>query len=157
MLYNPFEPLTRHTWQDFLEKGYRDFVLQRLEWPDISKGKGFLLSPYSTLEKAHLHAAELGAKEGKALQIPVDINKIQQLLAVNSGYRVFVNRFYEENWDKRMLRVYQGRIINYLRSNTNFKRKDPIDILFTLEHGRVWALISDGKTTKKFKAIDLIS
>ncbi|UXD70775.1 hypothetical protein MUK51_05670 [Sphingobacterium faecium] len=56
-----------------------------------------------------------------------------------------------------MLRVYQGRIINYLRSNTNFKRKDPIDILFTLEHGRVWALISDGKTTKKVKAIDLIS
>ncbi|UZJ64276.1 hypothetical protein OKW96_18135 [Sphingobacterium sp. KU25419] len=157
MLYNPFEPLTRHTWQDFLEKGYRDFVLQRLEWPDISKGKGFLLCPYSTPEQAHLHAAELGAKEGKAVQIPVDLNKIQQLLEVNSGYRVFINRFHEEHWDKRMLRVYQDRIINYLRSNTNFKRKDPIDILFTLEHGRVWALISDGKTKKKVKAIELIS
>ncbi|HCU46064.1 MAG TPA: hypothetical protein DF610_15520, partial [Sphingobacterium sp.] len=63
----------------------------------------------------------------------------------------------EEKWDKRMLRMYESKIVGYLRNQTTFKRKDPIDILFTLEHGRVWAIITDGKTQKKVRAIELIS
>ncbi|HCU46063.1 MAG TPA: hypothetical protein DF610_15515, partial [Sphingobacterium sp.] len=64
MLYNTFEQLTRATFQEFLEQGYRDFVMQRFEWPDVTKGTGFLLSPYWSAEEAHAHAAELGPKEG---------------------------------------------------------------------------------------------
>jgi len=157
MLYNPFEQLTRATFQEFLEQGYRDFVLQRFEWPDVVKGTGFLLSPYWSAEEAHTHAAELDPKEGKAIQIPADALNIQQLLETNSGYRIFNNRFREEKWDKRMLRMYESKIVGYLRNQTTFKRNDPIDILFTLEHGRVWAIITDGKTQKKVRAIDLIS
>lgn len=56
-----------------------------------------------------------------------------------------------------MLRMYESKIVGYLRNQTTFKRKDPIDILFTLEHGRVWAIITDGKTQKKVRAIELIS
>ncbi|WP_400263272.1 hypothetical protein ACFX5U_09540 [Sphingobacterium sp. SG20118] len=157
MLYNPFEQLTRSNFQDLLEQGYRDFVLQRFEWPDLNKGSGFMLLPYWTAEEAHAHAAELGPKEGKAIRIPADARSIQQMLEVNSGYRIFINLFREEKWNKRMLRMYEGKIINYLRSNTTFKRKNPIDILFTLEHGRVWAVITDGNTQKKVRAIELIA
>lgn len=156
MLYNPFEPLTRSSFQQFVEQGYRDFVLQRFEWPDVVKGTGFLLSPYRKAVEAHAHAAELGPKEGKAIQIPADAHRIQQLLETNSAYRIFNNRLREENWDRRMLRMYESKIVSYLRSQTTFKRKNPIDILFTLEHGRAWAIISDGQTQKKVKAIDLI-
>lgn len=157
MLYNPFEQLSHSSFQELLDKGYRDFVLQRFEWPDISKGSGFLLSPYWKTEEAQEHAAQLNPKEGKAVSIPADTLHIHQLLASNSSYRIFINRFYEERWNKRMLLMYENKIINYLRSKTTFKRKDPIDILFTLEHGRVWAIISNGNTKKKVSAFELLS
>lgn len=156
MLYNPFEQLTRSIFHELVDQGFRDFVLQRFEWPDVNTGKGFMLTPYSTQEQADLHAAELGLKEGRAIQIPADAHRIQQLLAIDSGYIIFINRFCEEKWDKRMLRIYQHKIVNYLRNDTRFKRKDPIDIFFTLEYGRVWAIISDGKNQKKVRVIELI-
>jgi hypothetical protein len=115
MLYNPFEQLTLPTFRSFLEQGYCYFVLQRFGWPDVSSGRGFLLSRYWT-EEVHAHASELGLKEVKAIQIPTDVHSVQQLLEINSVYRIFINRFWQEEWDKHMLCAYKNNIVNYLRS-----------------------------------------
>ncbi|MGJ1225409.1 hypothetical protein ACR78H_07720 [Sphingobacterium siyangense] len=47
----------------------------------------------------------LGATEGRALQLPQDAHKIESLLETGSGYRIFLNRIKDENWDKRMLKL----------------------------------------------------
>jgi hypothetical protein len=133
-----------------------DFVLQRFEWPDVKEKAGFLLTPYDDKQAADQHAHQLGAKEGRALQLPQDADKIESLLATGSGYRIFLNRIKEENWDKRMLKLYEKNIVNYLRTKTRFQRKNPIDILFSLEYGRVVAIITDGQTQKKVFAIDIL-
>jgi len=78
----------------------------------ILKGTGFLLSPYWSAEKAHAHAAGLGPKEGKAIQILADPQGIQQLLQTNSGYCIFNNHFHEEEMGNRM---YETKIVGSLR------------------------------------------
>ncbi|WP_312192649.1 hypothetical protein [Sphingobacterium sp.] len=156
MLYNPFEQVTKSSFRELVGSGYADFVLQRFEWPDVKEKAGFLLTPYDDKEGADQHAHQLGAKEGRALQLPQDADKIESLLATGSGYRIFLNRIKDENWDKRMLKLYEKNIVNYLRTKTRFQRKNPIDILFSLEYGRVVATISDGQTQKKVFAIDIL-
>ncbi|WP_293925647.1 hypothetical protein [Sphingobacterium sp. UBA6320] len=59
MLYNPFEQRTRSTFQEFLEQGYRDFVLQRFEWTNISKVNGLMLLLFFIAEKTHAKYAYL--------------------------------------------------------------------------------------------------
>ena len=156
MLYNPFEQVTKSSFRELVESGYADFVLQRFEWPDVKEKTGFLLTPYDDKENADQHAHQLGAKEGRALQLPQDADKIESLLETGSGYRIFLNRFKEESWDKRMLKLYEKNIVNYLRTKTRFQRKNPIDILFSLAYGRVVATITDGQTKKKVFAIEIL-
>ncbi|MGF7028933.1 hypothetical protein [Sphingobacterium sp. HSC-15S19] len=156
MLYNPFEQVTKTSFSELIEAGYTDFVLQRFEWPDVKANTGFLLTPYDDSEEAKAHAHHLAVKEGKALQIPEDAEKIDQMLTMGSGYRIFLNQIKEENWDKRMLKMYEKHIVNFLRTKTRFQRKNPIDILFSLEYGRVVAAITDGQTKKKVPAIELL-
>jgi len=156
MLYIPFEQLTSNLFHDLIARGYKDFVLQKFEWPSVKNGKGFLLSAYENKENADEHAFELDIKEGKALHIPQDFEKIEKLLEVNSGYRIFLNKIRDADWEKRMLKYYRVNIVNYLRFNTQFKRKDPVDILFTLEHGRVKAVIDSVGIRKEVNAFELI-
>ncbi|WP_153848425.1 hypothetical protein [Sphingobacterium paramultivorum] len=156
MLYNPFEPVTKDLFNELVESGYDYFVLQRLNWPGIKENTGFLLTPYDEQKQAEEHAFHLGAKEGKSVRIPDDIEKIDSLLLVGSGYRIFLNRIKDENWESRMKKFYEKNIINYLRTKTRFKRTDHIDIYFRLEHGRVIAEITNGETKKNVPAIDLL-
>ncbi|NGM72846.1 hypothetical protein [Sphingobacterium sp. SGL-16] len=156
MLYVPFEQLTHKLFNDLITRGYKDYVLQKFDWPGVNHGKGFLLSAYENKERANQHAVELDVKEGKALHLPEDFEKIEKLLEVNSGYRIFLNKIRDLDWEKRMLKYYKVNIVNYLRFNTRFKRKDPVDILFTLEHGRVKAVIESAGLRKEVKAYDLI-
>lgn len=156
MLYIPFEQVTLNLFHDMVSRGYKDFVLQKFEWPGVVQGKGFLLSAYENKEQANEHVVELDIKEGKALHIPEDIENIEKLLEVNSGYRIFLNKLRDQDWEKRMLKYYKVNIVNYLRFNTRFKRKDPVDILFTLEFGRVKAVIESAGIRKEVKAFDLI-
>lgn len=156
MLYNPFEPVTKNLFNELVESGYENFVLQRFNWPDIKEKTRFLLTPYDEQKQAEDHAFHLGAKEGKALRIPDDIEKIDSLLKVGSGYRIFLNRIKDETWESRMKKFYEKSIINYLRTKTRFKRTDHIDIYFSLEYGRVIAEITNGETKKKVPAIDLL-
>lgn len=156
MLYIPFEQITLKLYQDLFARGYNDFVLQKFEWPGVNHGKGFLLSAYENKDHALVHALKLDIKEGKVLHILDDFEKIEKLLKVNSGYRIFLNKIKNIDWEKRMLKHYNLNIINYLRSNTKFKRTDKIDILFTLEYGRVKAVIESNGTRKEVNAYDLI-
>lgn len=155
-MYIPFEQVTVALYGELQERGYTIFVLQRFVWPSVGQGKGFMLSAYADRGEAEAHAAALDPKEGKLLTAADDDDKIQALLQVNSGYRLFLNKLKDTDWNKRMLKWYQSNIVQYLRSKTRFKRTDPIDILFTIEDGRVWATISSGDSSKKVAAIDLI-
>lgn len=155
-MYIPFEQVTITLLHELVMRGYKDFVLQRFEWPSVIKGKGFMLSAYADRQQAQEHAAQLGAKEGKVVSLPEDASKITDLLHLDSGYRVFLNKIREEDWNKRMLKWYQKNIVYYLQTKTRFKRADALQILFTFEHGRVWAEISNGPVKKKVSAIELI-
>lgn len=100
MLYNSFEQVNKSFFSEPVGSGYADFVLQRFEWPDVKEKAGFLLTTYDDKEAADQHSHQLGAKEGRALQLPQDAAKIESLLAKGSDYRIFPNRINEENWDK---------------------------------------------------------
>ncbi len=156
MLYNPFEPVTKGLFKDLIEQGYSAFVLQRLEWPGVKEKTGFLLTPYDEKKQADEHAFHLNPKEGKALYILEDMDKIDSLLTTGSGFRIFLNRIKDENWEARMKKFYEKNIIHYLRTKTRFKRTDHIDIYFSLENGRVMAEITNGETKKKISALDLL-
>lgn len=156
MLYNPFAPVTKDTFRELVESGYSLFVLQRFEWPGVKEKSGFLLTPYDEQEQAEIHTNHLVIKEGKLIRMPEDAEKVNVLLTTGSGYRIFLNQIREDNWDKRMLKMYEKSIVNFLRTKTKFQRKNPIDITFTLEYGRVFAIITDGQTTKKVAALELL-
>ena len=156
MLYIPFEQVTLNLYHDLINRGYKIFVIQKFNWPSILPGKGYLLSAYGNLELAEEHVAELEYKEGKLLQLPEDFEKIELLLEVNSGYRIFLNKIKDADWKKRMLKYYKVNIVNYLRFNTSFKRSDPIEIFFTLNYGRVKAVIESNGTKKEVNAFELI-
>lgn len=157
MMCIPFEQVNIQLFQDLVERGYKDYVLQRIQWPSIDNGKGFLISAYTDERIAQEHAFHLDDKEGKAVHIPNDIHKIEKLLEVNSGYRIFLNKIKDTNWEKRMLKFYKTNIVNYLRFKTRFTSKDPVDILFTLDYGRVKALIESAGVRKEVIAYDLIN
>jgi len=71
----------------------------------------------------------------------------QNLIALqNEGYTYLLRKAGEE----------AQNVINYLRTNTRFKRTDTIDVFFTIESGRVWATISSSNTSLKVPAIDII-
>ncbi len=157
MLYNPFEPVTLSLFDELVESGYDYFVLQRFNWPGVKEKTGFLLTPYDDRKNAEEHVFYLNSNEGKSLQFPEDVEKIDSLLSVGSGYRIFLNRIKDENWETRMKKFYEKNIINYLRTKTQFKRTDHIDIYFSLEYGRVMAEITNGETKKRTLAIELLS
>ena len=101
-MYIPFEQVTVKLFHDLVERGYKDYVLQRFEWPGLKAGKGFILSPYAAPDAAIAHAHQLSKNEGKALHVPDDAGKIVDLLRVNSDYRVFINKFSDEDWNTRL-------------------------------------------------------
>lgn len=155
-MYNPFIPFTKAILKAQVREGNRWFVIQRFPWPLVAAGKGFMVTAYQKEEDALWHASQLAEKEGKALHLPDDLPKLEALLQTGSEYRLYVDKIKEENWNKRMLKVYEKPIINFLRARTLFNRKDTIDILFTLELGRVKAKITNGTTEIVTDAIDLI-
>lgn len=156
MLYNPFVPVTKDFFRELVESGYSHFVQQRFEWPGVKEKSGFLLKPYDEQRHAEIHAHYLDLKEGKVIQISEDAEKLKALLTAGSGYRIFLTQIRGDNWDKRMLKIYDKNIFNYLRTKTKFHRKNPIDIFFSLEDGRVVALITNGHSKKKVLAIEIL-
>ncbi|SEO10904.1 hypothetical protein SAMN05216436_1341 [bacterium A37T11] len=155
-MYIPFEPLTMNLLQLSMQEHNHYIVLQRFSWPGVLPGKGFMASPYADLDEAQVHASQLAPKEGKLLDMRQDALKVQDLLKQGSGYRVFLNTIKDQNWSARMKRVYEGKIIGFLRTKTTFKSKDPIDILFYQEFGRVMAAIQSGDKKVIVPAMEII-
>ncbi|WP_286801812.1 MULTISPECIES: hypothetical protein [Sphingobacterium] len=156
MYYSPFEPVTKYVLNELVESGYENFVLQRLSWPGVKEKTGFLLTPYDEKKDAIEHALHLDPKEGKSIQMPDDIEKLDSLLVFDSAFRIFLNRIKDESWESWMKKIYEKNIINYLRTKTRFKRTNHLDVYFILDHARVIAEITDGETKKKVFAIELL-
>lgn len=155
-MYIPFEQLTLAILRQELKDRKRYFVIQRFQWFSVAPGKGFMVTSYVEEDRAKEHAAMLEANEGKLLDAYTSIDKIKNLLAKGSGYRLFLNRIKDQNWNDRMLRFYEGSIISFLKWRTTFRRRDHIDILFTMKHGRVMAEITNGKKSMEVQAFELI-
>lgn len=156
-MYIPFISYTIDSLTETLASKVPFLVIQRFAWPGILAGKGFMVSPYTEYEEAFFHASQLGQKEGRLLNLPKDLDKIEAVITPGSGYRLFLNKLKEENWNKRMLKIYEKHIINYLRARTPFTRHDKIDINFSIELGRVKASITNGEKEIVTEAIKLIS
>lgn len=155
-MYNPFVPFTEdllHT----LEKESKYFlILQRFSWPGLNRRNTFLITPYSDKESAVIHEHNLEHNEGKLLDISKESEKVIALLKPGGGFRLFLDKFKETNWNKRMLKEYQRNIINYLRGRTQFTREDTIDINFVLKYGRLIAEIKAEEKSLEVPAYDLI-
>lgn len=145
-MYNPFVPFTEDILRSLKQDGMHFIVLQRFEWPRLNRATTFLVTPYAHIELAKEHEHNLKEKEGKLLDISKDVDKVFALLKKETGYHLFLDRFKETNWNKRMLKVYERNIVNYLRSRSTFTRHDSIDINFTLKFGR---LIAEVRATDK--------
>lgn len=155
-MYNPFLPFTETVYRELTKTGFCSMVIQRMVWPGISTGTGFLVTAYNDQLSASTHARQLDTKEGKILDSHVDKEKVIQLLSASPSLHFFLATFKEENWDKKMIKEYEPQIVNYLKSRTTFKRRDTIQITFFLEFGRVKASISNEDITIIRNATDLI-
>lgn len=155
-MYNPFVPFSEEILSSLQKDGIQFLVLQRFEWPGLSRSTTFLITPYAEIEQAVVHEHYLKEKEGKLLDVSTDADKVLALLKQGSGFNLFLDRFKETNWNKRMLKEYERKIVNYLRSRTAFTRQDSIDINFTLKYGRLIAEVRAKDKSLDVEAIELI-
>ena len=155
-MYNPFVPFTEEILSSLQKEGKHFLILQRFEWPRLSRKTTFLVTPYPDLGQAKEHEKCLKEKEGKLLDVSRDKDKVVTLLKADSGFDLFLDRFKETNWNKRMLKEYERKIVNYLRSRTTFTRQDSIDINFTLKYGRLIAEVRAKDKSLDVEAFELI-
>lgn len=94
-------------------------------------------------------------KEGKLLSLSADAEKITTLIN-DPKYYLFLNTFRDPNWDAKILKHYQIKMISFLRSRIPVPQKDPIDIHLVLEYGRLKAMVNVNGTEKTFDAFEMI-
>lgn len=153
--YNPFEILNLPLLRGIIQHGNRVIVLQRFNWPGIAEGHAFMGTPYVDEAKAKKHAAHLSEKEGKLLSMSADAEKITTLID-DPKYYLFLNTFRDPNWDAKILKHYQIKMISFLRSRMPVPQKDPIDIHLVLEYGRLKAMVNVNGTERTFDAFEMI-
>ncbi|WP_313491927.1 MULTISPECIES: hypothetical protein [Sphingobacterium] len=155
-MYNPFVTFTEEILHALIKEGRNFLILQRFSWPGLSRANTFLITPYTDRESAIIHEHNLEHNEGKLLDISKESEKVIALLKAGNAYRLFLDKFKETNWNKRMLKEYQRNIVNYLRGRTRFTREDTIDINFVLNNGRLIAEIRAEDKSLDVPAYDLI-
>lgn len=156
MKYNPFIQFETSTVLSLLKAGAKYIVLQRFQWPGIAPGKGFMATPYNMESTANAHVHNLEANEGKVIPIDPLPDKVKEMIA-SDEFKVFINTVKETNWKNELLKQYRNNIYTYLRSNTNFTAKSPIDIDIYFENGRLTAKISSNDKTHVTTLFKLIS
>lgn len=156
-MYNPFVPLTQEVLPSLEFNGMLFLIIQRFSWPGLKRSTTFLVTPYDELELAKEHEDKLQVNEGKLLDLKSDYNKVLDLLNGEVGFKFFLDKFKETNWNKRMIKEYQRNITNYLASRTSFTRKDAIDINFALKFGHLIAEIRTNDKSLDVPAIYLIT
>jgi len=156
--YIPFERLSAGILERAAEEGLVYWVVQRFNWPGISPGKAFIATPYGEEPLAREHEAQLGPKEGKMLNIKADREKIQKLQQEQTEYKLFSNSFADKDWNKKMMTSYGPKIRNYVKfvSPLRVRGSMQLDIFFTLEYGRLMAIISCENRTDKVAVTDMI-
>ncbi len=155
-MYNPFVPFTEEVLHALEKESKYFLIVQRFSWPGLKRADTFLITPYTDLGKAIVHEKNLKQKEGKLLDISKERDSVSALLKPGHTYYLFLDKFKETNWNKRMLKEYQGNIISYLRGRTRFTREDAIEINFVLKYGRLIAEIRAKDKSLDVEAYDLI-
>ncbi len=155
-MYNPFVQFTEDMLHSLEKESICYLILQRFSWPGLNRSTTFLITPYRDMESARIHEQNLEHNEGKLLDISKDREKVGALLKPENTYRLYLDKFKETNWNKRMLKEYQRNIVNYLRGRTRFTREDTIDINFVLNNGRLIAEIRAEDKSLDVPAYDLI-
>jgi len=154
--YIPFNNFTGNSVLQLISAGAKYIVLQRFQWPGIDPGKGFMATPYNLESTANAHVHNLEANEGKVVSLDPLPDKVRDML-ISRDYNMFINTVKETKWKNELLRYYRQNIYSYLRSNTEFTTKSPIDIDIYFENGRLTAkLTSNDKThlTTVYKLIN---
>lgn len=144
--YNPFNHFTSDTVLQLLKAGAKFIVLQRFQWPGITSGKGFMATPYNLETTANAHVHHLEPNEGKVVSLDPLPDKVRDMLT-SDDYKIFINTVRETKWKNELLRYYRQDIYSYLRSNTDFTTKSPIDIDIYFENGRLTAKITSNDNT----------
>ena len=153
--YNPFELLTLPLLKDLLRRHKYFIVVQRFNWPGIMTGKGFMVTPYEEQKSAKAHADKLDIKEGRMIDLQIEMQKITQLID-GPQYFLFLNTFRDAHWASKVLKHYQNNIVLFLNANTTIRIKDGIDIELAFHDGRLKAIIQSKGPLKEFDAYDLI-
>jgi hypothetical protein len=153
--YNPFEILNLPLLRTLIREGNQHIVLQRFNWPGIRERFGFIGTPYVDESKAKKHQAQLSPREGKILNLNLDIEKLNNLVG-NPQYYLFLNTFRDQQWNARILIRYQHKITTFLKSQMSVESKDSIDIHLRLEFGRLVATITGNGREAEFEVYEMI-
>lgn len=154
--YNPFELLTLIFLKNFQRNKQHLLVIQRFNWPGIPAGRGFMVTPYFSEKTARQHQATLDAKEGRLVNLYLEMDIVIALLN-SSKYLLFVSSFREMRWNTRVLTYYQKNISSFLRAKNLVGAGDQPDIELMLEYGKLKAAVRSAGTTQIFDAYDLIT
>jgi|GEM_PF-1425340 len=141
--YIPFERFSVSLLKEKISEGYHYFIIQRFPWKGFTTNTSFIAFPYLENYAAASHLSDLKEKEGKLFSIPEGSEKLAEIIT-NPDLNVFINEFKDADWKSRTLKAYKNSIQAYLRANTPFTPKDPIDIDIRFNTGRLEADIYSG-------------
>lgn len=154
--YNPFELLTLILLKSFQRNKQHLLIIQRFNWPGIVAGKGFMVTPYASEKSAVQHQATLDAKEGRLVNLYLEMDTVIALLN-SSKYLLFVSSFREMRWNTRVLNHYQKNISSFLRAKNFTNATDQPDIELMLEYGKLKAAVRSAGTKQIFDVYELIT
>jgi hypothetical protein len=160
LLYNPFEPLTIDLLRELIVRRRYYIILQRLPWPGITAGTGFLATCYTDIEDAEEHQSHLVNYEGKLLDLQEQpqLDKLLELIADGSPYQIYLNTLKDKSWAKKMEKAYAEKVRSFIRSSGKLKvdKSAGVDIDFTLVYGHVTAVIHSGEQKLTVPFYDII-
>ena len=153
--YNPFEILNLPMIRRLTQHGNHFIVLQRFNWPGIKEGNGFMATPYKDEKSGKAHAAQLSGKEGKLLNISRDIEKVTTLIN-DPRYSLFLCTFREESWSRKIIKLYQRNIMDYIKGCMPVTANDEIIIHLNLKFGRLNATVTANGPEHEFDVYEMI-
>lgn len=153
--YNPFELLNLPLLKDLLRQNNHFLVVQRLCWPGVAVGKGFIATPYPQEKPARLHAQKLAANEGRLIVLKSETNKILNLIE-SPKYLLFLNIYRDPDGEDRVLKYYQTNILSNLKMLSKIQVLEQVSIKLSFNAGKPTAMIQSDETVQEFNLYDLI-
>lgn len=153
--YNPFELLNLPMLKDLLRRRSYFLVVQRLHWPCVPPGKGFIATPYQQQKPAFAHAKKLASSEGRLIDLQSETEKILALIE-SPKYLLFSNTYRDMDWQDRVLKHYQKNIVSNLKLDTSIKAIEEVNIELSFQFGELVAMIQTDESVQEFIFYDLI-